>query len=329
MRCKNDGGKSYRGDEPSPKGLGYCAHAERLGASREGLDGEAWVVAADRNGRLAWRRKGAAEPLRRATRTRTRTRTGSDAANGLDAAQERCIRDFAFFRKKTSSNSWEVMYGQRVDKGDGQLWLQTEDDRAGKPRLVPRGFVRKPISRGALLGVYCQPTVDRAGLRASGALEWYEWERASRRLWLTIADLERLGAGGRPVVVLSMHRNLGDVCADESVNPRGKAVAPARFFRNAKATFVRSSAPDELKGRLLLADMGGESFEIGPDVEYKKDAWYPLEEGELPAKDPQAIFGLLGKRVPWRQLPRGTHVGYRGPMMLWSDLGKMPKVWYE
>ena len=317
MRCKNDDGKSYRGDEPSPKGLGYCAHAERLGASRKGLDGKAWVVAADRNGRLAWRRKGGAAeaPVR--------------SGGSKDPARDRCIRDFAYLQKQTSSNSWEVMYGQRVDKGDGQLWLQTEDDRAGEPRLVPAGFVRKPIPRETLLSHYCQPTVDRARLQASGALEWSEWEEASRRHWLTIADLERLSAGGRPVVVLSMHRNLGDVSADASVNPRGKAVAPSRFFRNARATFVRSKIPGEIKGALALADMD-KSFEIGPDVEYKKDAWYPLsDEGELPARDPQALFGLLGKRVPWKQLPRGTHVGYRGPMVLWSDLGKMPKVWYE
>ena len=30
-KCKNDPTKSYKGDEPSPKGLGYCAHAEKVG----------------------------------------------------------------------------------------------------------------------------------------------------------------------------------------------------------------------------------------------------------------------------------------------------------
>lgn len=27
--CKNDPKKNYKGDEPSPKGLGYCAHSEK------------------------------------------------------------------------------------------------------------------------------------------------------------------------------------------------------------------------------------------------------------------------------------------------------------
>lgn len=29
--CKNDSKKSYKGTEPSPKGLRYCAHASKVG----------------------------------------------------------------------------------------------------------------------------------------------------------------------------------------------------------------------------------------------------------------------------------------------------------
>ena len=29
-KCKNDPNRNYKGDEPSPKGLGFCAHAEKL-----------------------------------------------------------------------------------------------------------------------------------------------------------------------------------------------------------------------------------------------------------------------------------------------------------
>ena len=28
--CKNDPSKKYTGNEPSPKGFGYCAHAEKI-----------------------------------------------------------------------------------------------------------------------------------------------------------------------------------------------------------------------------------------------------------------------------------------------------------
>ncbi len=42
--CKNDPKSSYKGDEPSPKGLGYCAHAEKLGTKMKGKDGNMWVI---------------------------------------------------------------------------------------------------------------------------------------------------------------------------------------------------------------------------------------------------------------------------------------------
>ena len=32
------------GTEPSPKGLGYCAHAEKIGSIRVGNDGNVWKV---------------------------------------------------------------------------------------------------------------------------------------------------------------------------------------------------------------------------------------------------------------------------------------------
>jgi len=37
--CIKDPKKSYKGNEPSPKGLGYCAHSEEIGTIKKGLDG--------------------------------------------------------------------------------------------------------------------------------------------------------------------------------------------------------------------------------------------------------------------------------------------------
>jgi len=34
--CKNDKTKTYIGTEPSPKGLGWCAHGEKEGKVRKG-----------------------------------------------------------------------------------------------------------------------------------------------------------------------------------------------------------------------------------------------------------------------------------------------------
>ena len=52
--CKNDPKKSYKGDEPSPKGLGYCAHSEEIDKIRKGLDGNTWKITTTSKGIKRW-----------------------------------------------------------------------------------------------------------------------------------------------------------------------------------------------------------------------------------------------------------------------------------
>ncbi len=57
MKCLNDPSRSYTGTEPSAKGLGYCAHAEKLGTIRRGKDGKLWQVTKTKSGIKRWSRK--------------------------------------------------------------------------------------------------------------------------------------------------------------------------------------------------------------------------------------------------------------------------------
>ena len=52
--CKNDPSKKYKGTEPSPKGLGWCAHGEKEGKVRKGKDGNQWIVKKVKNGSKRW-----------------------------------------------------------------------------------------------------------------------------------------------------------------------------------------------------------------------------------------------------------------------------------
>lgn len=49
--CKNNPKKSYKGTEPSPKGLGYCASSEKIGEKKKGKDGNMWQVKKISNGK--------------------------------------------------------------------------------------------------------------------------------------------------------------------------------------------------------------------------------------------------------------------------------------
>jgi len=52
--CKNDSTRKYKGTEPSPKGLGYCAHSMKIGEVKTGKDGNKWEVRKIKNGSKRW-----------------------------------------------------------------------------------------------------------------------------------------------------------------------------------------------------------------------------------------------------------------------------------
>jgi len=52
--CLNNPNASFKGTEPSPKGLGFCARAEPLGSQKLGRDGRLWIVKATKKGIKRW-----------------------------------------------------------------------------------------------------------------------------------------------------------------------------------------------------------------------------------------------------------------------------------
>jgi hypothetical protein len=53
-KCKNDSKKSYKGSEPSPKGLGYCAGSTKANTKKKGKDGNMWIVKKIKSGSKRW-----------------------------------------------------------------------------------------------------------------------------------------------------------------------------------------------------------------------------------------------------------------------------------
>ncbi|PNH02999.1 Formate acetyltransferase [Tetrabaena socialis] len=133
----------------------------------------------------------------------------------LEISRDECVRNFAFYKKKLSPKLSRVMYGMRVDMGDGQA--------------------------------------------------------------------------GQKLTLLSLHRNIEDVSADEAVNPRGKAIMPAHFFRKGKFIYT---AIGPMRG--LWTDTASKTtFDDEIHVEYKPGLWHPLQDGALDKK----------KRVSMKRVP--------------------------
>ena len=55
-KCKNDSSRYFKGTEPSPKGLGWCAHGINNNSVKRGKDGKQWIVRTIRNGSKRWSR---------------------------------------------------------------------------------------------------------------------------------------------------------------------------------------------------------------------------------------------------------------------------------
>ena len=53
-KCKNNTKHSYKGTEPSPKGLGICSQTLKEGTKKKGKDGNMWIVKKIKNGQLRW-----------------------------------------------------------------------------------------------------------------------------------------------------------------------------------------------------------------------------------------------------------------------------------
>ena len=58
MKCINDSSKYYKGNESSPKGLGYCAFGEEIGKKMLGLDKMIWEVKLNSAGNKIWSKIG-------------------------------------------------------------------------------------------------------------------------------------------------------------------------------------------------------------------------------------------------------------------------------
>ena len=133
--CKNDPKKSYKGDEPSPKGLGYCAHAEKLGVSKKGKDGNIWKIEATSKGVKRWKKQ----------------ITKNNNNSKIDCSK------FVTYEKKEKSifgyTSTSILNG--IEKRKGYIYKYIDFNLFEKKETkIPDGFKKKIINKKKI-SVYC------------------------------------------------------------------------------------------------------------------------------------------------------------------------------
>jgi hypothetical protein len=245
---------------------------------------------------------------------------------------EKCLNDFIRYQKKAKSfnkdgkllgTTIELLSGLESDKpGYIHESINEYSTFEDKPIKVPKGY--KKISKKKLnqiaLDFYCKKSKSKNEIskhtkklnnKLKGALHFEKWYDVSRKHWLTIKDIEKLTSKDK-IVVLPLHRNVLD--GPMTKYKKNTAYTPATFFKKEKDTFIHHG---NLEGIFKQYDKHDKQPK-GLDVEYKKDNWCPIFDGRL----------SKGKKH-WSKLPKKTHVGLKGPMILWTDLKKLPKLYFD
>jgi len=156
-------------------------------------------------------------------------------------------------------------------------------------------------------------------------MELNDWINMYNNYWLTICDVKYLPIN-KKIKIIMLDRNVYDT---KNTMKKGKLYTPSYFLKLNTATYWKTDS-DTLEGKIKYKWQKEEEepLDFSFHVEYKKNNWYPLTDGFLPEKDNQHIFTLLNKKKHWRDFPVSTHIGCRGPIILWSDLKFLHKKIY-
>jgi hypothetical protein len=235
------------------------------------------------------------------------------------------------YKKETDNGdrrSVETLSGLRSTKKNHIHKFHTYNQWATVPTPVPAGFVEAKEGADYDLSWVKEYACRNPNPYPKKGLDIERWEKKVRGAWLTIADIRRMNPGD-VLDVAVLDRNVVETADSDGVPPN-RLVAAERFLKPSKARYEHQEG---LRGKLTLF-INSENIELDPfefHVDFDgKGNWYPLMDGVLPAKDPQGFMKLLGKKVPWSAMSAKTHVGYRGPMIAWSKVRSLPKLfWYK
>ena len=142
----------------------------------------------------------------------------------------------------------------------------------------------------------------------SSILSVDKWRLNMESSYVTIADILQMNKGDQ-TKFLCLDRNFGDLICCNELMP---ACKPEDFCKNCYT--INYTHINDLHG---LWDNDPFNFHLN----YKPGHWYPLnDKGFLPKTDPQQLAHLHNVKRDYRAYSKQTWVGWRGPMLKWTDV---------
>jgi hypothetical protein len=237
---------------------------------------------------------------------------------------ETCIRfvreNFVSFEKSLPRNVTHMLRGWKIVGRPGYI-ISEENHEIVK---VPKGFKK---SRGQydddwIHTFVCKIPYDKP--HSDGALEVLEWMKKYDGRCLTIGQLLEMSIG-ETIKVVTLDRNVLDVCCEETRNKENREYRPAHFFRYSTLQLtVTQKMTDKLSCDWRWS-FDNKTVEKDRELELEvktECAWYPLKDGFVEMDRNEA-------RKHWTTFPKSTHVGWRGAMIPFGELHNCDSVYWE
>lgn len=154
------------------------------------------------------------------------------------------------------------------------------------------------------------------------------WPEKTKSCHLTIQDILDLEPG-ETVKYLCLDRNtVWDLSLSTKYNQPNKFYRAKEFYQNGYTmTYTKGSDPNSIEGTLVFRSGG---FVGDPqkyfDIEYKPNHWLPFINGHV---EPCHGCSKHNKEVEDKIWSPNTRIGWRGPMIRFSDLKKLPKIYWD
>ena len=135
-KCIDDPSRSYKGNEPSPKGLGYCSHTQAVGTSKTGNDGNIWTVETTYKGTKRWVKKSVSSKRVSKKKTSGKRRSPKRTSKKKTSKKRRSTRRTS--KKKTSGKrkspkkvskkkESSLHYNENMTREEMARWMKSKE----------------------------------------------------------------------------------------------------------------------------------------------------------------------------------------------------------
>lgn len=165
VNCTNKK-KTYKGNEPSPKGKGYCGGCAKEGQIMKGLDGGMWIAMKRSNGAIYWKKYkqggGSKRNIRRSRKRKTR--------KTVRRASKKIRKSARKIRRKTRS---------KVRKSARKIRRKTRSKMRGGSRksVKKKSYFKKGHKLSVGHQKYCRCVLHVAAKQSQTCLKRKSWRK--------------------------------------------------------------------------------------------------------------------------------------------------------